>query len=105
MNGLQAERQKRGLSVADFSKATGISEKTIRHIEDPLDTHKVHVDTAVCLAKFLNLPVEELFPDSSELTTIGNTQRQPTGEPKQYPTCDKCYLEIPPAFRECPMCN
>lgn len=106
MNNVQAERLKRGLSVAEFSTRADVAKTTIRRIEDPCDTSKVHIDTARQLAAFLNTTVRDLFPDGEELTTLGGgSVRTNVPEPRHYPACANCHMEIPPAFKECPECN
>src|SRR5687768_13120658 len=103
MNNVQAERLKQGLSIAAFSDKVAISETTLRRIEDPLDTTKVHVDTARQIASYFQTTVRAIFPDAGEITTVGGKPaRSNPSEPRIYPACDDCHMEIPPAFAKCP---
>lgn len=105
MNNVRSVRLERLIARSTFCQGAGIDSRTLGRIEDPDDPSRVHVDTAKAIAAYLGMSVKELFPDPSQITTEGNTRgKTKTAEPPRRPTCNICHLEIPPAFKECPMC-
>ena len=58
---IQRLRQARGLSRYAVSKATGLSQMVLKHLEGMPSGQKVHGGTLQRLAKFYGLTIEELL--------------------------------------------
>ena len=99
-----------GLSVKTLSEKSGIAPGTIYRIErDGTTFHKVHVETALALAKALQAPLESLFRDE-ELSEVGRTPKTGVATKVSHywenVVCMTCHLEIPLAYATiCPDCT
>jgi putative transcriptional regulator len=58
-NAVRTLRAARGLSQGDLAKALGVSRQTINSIET--DRYTPSLPLAIALARFFELPVEEIF--------------------------------------------
>lgn len=79
LHNLQAAREAAGLSIADLSELSDISESAIRRIEGGKSPYKTHVGVAAALATALNVAVGDLFDTVHELSDRGRPPM--TGKP------------------------
>jgi putative transcriptional regulator len=66
-NDLRVLRAARGLSQAELAQAMGVSRQTINSIET--DRYTPSLPLALALARFFELPVEEIFHVDDEVRT------------------------------------
>lgn len=84
-------------TVAEVAELTGIAETTIRRIESGDTTYKVNIDTAMTLAKGLDVQLHTLF-EPIELSDLGRPPKTGGSLHRGLSSgviCMTCRLEIP----------
>jgi|GEM_PF-4467406 len=100
-------RKKRGLTVEQLSKRSGVSVGAIKRTEAGTNDWKTNRGTAAALAKALGVTVDVLFK-SDELSNLGHGLKlQPSKKlSKQEYVCQNCHVAIPKINGDkCPDCD